>query len=232
MRPEVICHMLTPLDGRVVVSQWSRCPDATTNEYVALYFDLYRKFDPKGYIVGRITMEPYADGRARSPRPGDRAARPVHVAQSDPASIAVVLDPSGKLHWSEGELDGEHLVIVVGPKVSDSYLCELAERGLSYFVSDSADIDPLWLLQTLRREFGAQRMMVEGGGVVNGKFLAAGVVDEISLLLVPAIDGTTGTRTIFEGGPAGLGGKVALRFRSSETLKGGALHLRYGVEKA
>ena len=232
MRPEVICHMLSPLDGRVVVGQWSRCPDASQGEFVNLYFDLYKKFAAKGYIVGRITMEPYADGAARKPRPGDKAVRPIHVAQANPSSIAVVLDPSGKLHWSEGELDGEHLVIVVGPKVSDSYLCELTERGLSYFVSDSADIDPLWLLQTLQRGFGAKRMMVEGGGVVNGKFLAAGVVDEISLLLVPAIDGTTGTRTIFEGGPAGLGRKVALRFRSAETLKGGALHLRYGVTKA
>jgi riboflavin biosynthesis pyrimidine reductase len=32
-------------------------------------------------------------------------------------------------------------------------------------------------------------LLVEGGGNVNGSLLAAGVVDEISLLVAPAIDG-------------------------------------------
>lgn len=230
MKPHVICHMLSPLDGRVVVDQYSNSPQGSRDDYVALYFGIEKAFAGDGYIVGRATMEPYAKGEPRPPQASDQAARPIHRANPDAAYMAIVLDPSGKLHWGEGALNGDHLVIVVGPDISDSYLCELAERGLSYIVAETADINPGRLLQTLNGAFGAKRIMVEGGGIVNGRFLAAGLVDEISIVLVPAIDGTSGTRSIFEGGETGLAGKLALRFKSAEPLTGGALHLRYSVE--
>jgi riboflavin biosynthesis pyrimidine reductase len=33
-----------------------------------------------------------------------------------------------------------------------------------------------------------RRLLLEGGGHINGAFLQAGLVDEISLLLVPGVD--------------------------------------------
>jgi riboflavin biosynthesis pyrimidine reductase len=61
--------------------------------------------------------------------------------------------------------------------------------------------------------------------------LAAGVVDEISLLLAPAIDGALGVTGVFEVPDAeGLAGKVRLRFVASEALAHGVVHLRYAVE--
>ena len=66
---------------------------------------------------------------------------------------------------------------------------------------------------------------------MNGSFLEAGVVDEVSLLVVPAIDGALGITGAFEiPNPKGLAGKLRLKFTSSETLAHGAVHLRYAVE--
>jgi riboflavin biosynthesis pyrimidine reductase len=72
---------------------------------------------------------------------------------------------------------------------------------------------------------------VEGGGNVNGSMMAAGVVDEISLLIAPAIDGALGITGVFEVPEAsGLSGKARIRFLASETLANGIVHLRYAVE--
>jgi riboflavin biosynthesis pyrimidine reductase len=42
----------------------------------------------------------------------------------------------------------------------------------------------------LNRELGVKRLLVEGGGTTNGSFLRAGLIDEIHLVLNPAVDGS------------------------------------------
>lgn len=230
MKPKVICHMLSSLDARVDLSGWSEDVKGVRDDQVALYFELHRGFSARGYIVGRVTMEPYAAGAPREPRAGDSAERPVHRAAGADRPLAIVLDPSGRLHWESGMLDGEHLVMVLGPDIPDNHLCELAERGLSYIVSDRAEIDPAWLIDRLAEEFGAELLMVEGGGVVNGHFLNADVVDEISLLVVPALDGNARARNVFDCGETSLRGRLRLSLLSADTLRAGTIHLRYAVE--
>jgi riboflavin biosynthesis pyrimidine reductase len=40
--------------------------------------------------------------------------------------------------------------------------------------------------------------MLEGGGVLNGSFLNEGLIDELSLILVPIADGASNSVTLFE----------------------------------
>lgn len=42
--------------------------------------------------------------------------------------------------------------------------------------------------------------MLEGGGHINGSLLNEGLIDELSLLIVPVADGTPKTPTTFEVG--------------------------------
>ncbi|WP_236962114.1 hypothetical protein [Methylobacterium sp. XJLW] len=70
---------------------------------------------------------------------------------------------------------------------------------------------------------------------MNGAFLKAGLIDEISVLIQPAVDGLAGVQTIFEyqGGPDERpGAGQALRHFHTETLEGGMVWLRYRVEEA
>ena len=65
---------------------------------------------------------------------------------------------------------------------------------------------------------------------MNGAMMAAGVVDALSILVAPAIDGALGITGVFEVPDAkGLAGKVRLHFTGCETLPHGLVHLRYGV---
>src|SRR5215510_7289566 len=72
----------------------------------------------------------------------------------------------------------------------------------------------------------------EGGGVTNGAFLRAGLIDEISLAIFPAVDGAKGAPCVFD---AGKEAEAAAPLRgmtlaSSEVLESGAVWLRYRVQ--
>ena len=44
-------------------------------------------------------------------------------------------------------------------------------------------------MNRLGEHFGIRVLLLEGGGHINGAFLQADLVDEVSLLIVPGIDG-------------------------------------------
>jgi len=50
-------------------------------------------------------------------------------------------------------------------------------------------VDLAQAVSLLGQHFGIRRLLLEGGGHINGAFLEAGLVDELSLLVVPGIDG-------------------------------------------
>ena len=68
--------------------------------------------------------------------------------------------------------------------------------------------------------------MLEGGGHINGSMLRAGLIDEVSVLLAPVVDGRTGTPALFdehEGLPRGL------TLAEATPLRHDVLWLRYRV---
>ncbi len=74
--------------------------------------------------------------------------------------------------------------------------------------------------------------MVEGGGHLNGSMLQAGVIDELSLLLAPAVDGVSGTPALFDfqgDEAASMGKRRRLDLMSCEKFEDGTLWLRYRI---
>ena len=53
------------------------------------------------------------------------------------------------------------------------------------------------MLEILNRTLGIEHLLLEGGGGSNGAFLRAGLIDEISLAICPAVDGAKGAPSIF-----------------------------------
>jgi 5-amino-6-(5-phosphoribosylamino)uracil reductase len=83
--------------------------------------------------------------------------------------------------------------------------------------------------------FGAKKLLLEGGGGINGAFLKYKLIDEFSTLIFPAVDGVAGTQSIVDyHGPEGdrPGAGQALRLTRCETLEGGMVWLRHVVERA
>ena len=80
-----------------------------------------------------------------------------------------------------------------------------------------------------------KRLLLEGGGGANGAFLRAGLVDELNLILCPAVDRAKGAPSVFDStdAEADRGAPVtAMTLESSQALEGGAMLLRYRIQNA
>ena len=222
-RPYVICHMLPSIDGRIVTRGWDVKNASREYERTA------STFDADAWIIGRISMEPYA-GKARVPsrKNGGRIAREDFVAEHDATSYAIAIDPSGKLRWRANDIDGEHVITVLTESVSDDYLAFLQAKGVSYVFGGKSRIDLAKVLQKLRALFGIRKLLLEGGGKINGSFLAAGLIDELSVLVAPIADGSIGTPSLFDVADRRAHARN-LTLLSIEKRGGGIVWLRYKV---
>ncbi len=228
-RPSVICHMMVSLDGRIHPSRWTRSPDGGRSDWSALYEKVHDGLAGDAWIVGRVTMAEMSKAEAHPPSGHVEVRRPQHFATRNAACYAVAIDRSGKLHFAKPDVGGDPVVVMLGHDVPDHHLAELVADGISYIVADDDAMDVGAMLEVLGRELGLKRLLLEGGGHINGSFLAAGLVDEISLLVAPAIDGGAGVTGVFDAAAAGLTGKFRISLITAETLSHGIVHLRYAV---
>ena len=53
-------------------------------------------------------------------------------------------------------------------------------------------------MQTLGNVFGVKAVSLQGGGIINGAFLQSGLLDELSLVVYPGIDGAAQAPSVFE----------------------------------
>ena len=146
-------------------------------------------------------MEPFA-GAVRTETEIERehtgGAREDFRAPGDHDSFAFAIDPRGRLAWQSNDIDGDHVVAILSERVSDDYLATLRERGVSYLLAGAREIDLPLALDRIGERFGVRTLMLEGGGRINGGLLDAGLVDEVSLLVVPVADGRIGAPTLFD----------------------------------
>ena len=223
-RPYVICHMAPSVDGRIVTRGWPALAGLS-----AEYERTAAALRGDAWIIGRVSMEPYA-GKAAVPARGARLPRTDFVARTDAPSYAIAIDPGGKLRWESGSIDDDHAVTVLTERVPDRYLAFLRKQGVSYLFGGRDRVDVPGVLRKLRQRFGIRRLLLEGGGKINGSFLAADAVDELSLLVAPVADGAVGAPTLFDA-PGTARPARRLELASVERRRGGLLWIRYRVRR-
>lgn len=101
-------------------------------------------------------------------------------------------------------------------------------KGVSYIFGGRRDVNLGRVLEKLRSSFGIERLLLEGGGKINGAFLAANLIDELSVLVTPIADGGIGAPSLFDS-QWGKGPARHLRLISVRKRAGSLLWLRYQV---
>jgi riboflavin biosynthesis pyrimidine reductase len=228
MKPHVSILMVTSIDGRLHPSRFTASPDGTRSDWSGEYEKIHASLDTNAWLVGRVTMAEMSKAGPHAPAGPWMVQRPVYVAKTDAAAFAVALDPSAKLHFQGGKLGGDQVIVLLGRDVPDSHLAELAADGVSYVVSSGVEFDIPASLDVLARSFGITDLVVEGGAKTNGAFLAAHVVDELRVLVAPALDGADQVQGIVDY-RNGLAGIVRLQFQSANVLNHGVVQLTYAV---
>jgi riboflavin biosynthesis pyrimidine reductase len=229
MKPYVICHMMGSLDGSLHPSRWTQSSDGDRSEWSSAYERIHQALKGDAWLVGRVTMAEMSKAVAHPPNKGAKVARPYHFAAPSSASFGIAIDPSCKLHFSKPDVGGDHVVVVLGSEAPDQHLAELAEDGVSYIVAPETQPDLAGVLEILYEKLGIRRLLLEGGATINGAFMAAGLVDELSMLIAPAVEARTTKQSIIEFGAGGLAGRIRLALTSCEAIEHGLVHLRLAV---
>jgi riboflavin biosynthesis pyrimidine reductase len=240
-RPKIICHMASSVDGRLLTERWTKPANGISKDTLFGHYDaIHHRFKADGWIVGRKSMAGYAKGVARSVAPTSDL-RKTFIGNRNERDVAVVIDLHGNLHYGQDHAAGDHVIAILGNQVSDEYLAELQYDGVSYLFVESVGRDAesqskalSAVLDTLGDTFGLNTLLLEGGGITNGMFLKAGLIDEISLLVHPAIDGLADIPSIVEylGNPDELpAAGQSLRHLATETLEGGLVWIHYEIER-
>jgi len=224
MKPRVICHMVASLDGRIITKRWGEKPSLKAYETTAA------AFDAQAWLCGRVTMEvDFTKGLAPDLRPGTAPPdRHDFVAAPAATSFAIAIDAHGKLGLKSAYIDDDHIVAVLSEQVSDEYLAYLRRQGVSYVFGGAKDLDFERVLAKLGELFPIKTILLEGGGHLNGSLLKAGLVDELSLLHYPVLDGAASSAAVFEQGEQ-PGPPAKLRLRHIEQLPDDLVWLRYDV---
>jgi 2,5-diamino-6-(ribosylamino)-4(3H)-pyrimidinone 5'-phosphate reductase len=119
----------------------------------------------------------------------------------------------------------------VSQRAAKDYLEMLRDREVSYVVSGKESVDLKEAVTKLREHFGIRKLLLEGGGHINGAFLQADLVDELSLLIVPGVDGRHDIPAVFDGISPSRKTAVPLKLKSVEKRKKGTLWIRYSVAR-
>ena len=228
MKLHIICHMASSIDGRILPERWTPS-GAHSHE---MYEVLHGRLGGGSWLVGRVTGQEFAKREAYPDRPEASFPRTAWLPKTDAVAYGVVLDARGKIAWGRSDVGGDPIVVVLTKAVSDAHLAGLREDGVGYVFAGETDLDLHQVVATLNTELGIDRLLLEGGGHLNGGFLRAGLIDEISLMLVPAIDGASGAPAVFDGSGVSTSELLpidTLALVSHEVMDGGIVWLRYRV---
>jgi riboflavin biosynthesis pyrimidine reductase len=222
MKPYIVAHMMSSVDGRSLTDGWHL-------DYAS---DLYERtaatFEADGWICGRVTMQEishgkdYPKGLAKSP-----IARTNHFVKRDASQYAISIDPQGRVAWKSDTALESHVVEVLSEAVPDDFLAYLQSIGASYVFGGKSDIDLASVVETLARELGVKKLIVEGGSHVSGAFVQAGLVDEVSVLILPLVDGRDEHPSSFEVAMQQWKAPSYLKLASVEKTEHDAVWLRY-----
>lgn len=119
------------------------------------------------------------------------------------ACTRITLDPAGRIPRHYRLFDGAARTLVgVSAATPPEYLEFLAARGIEALVCGDERIDlPAFFAALAER--GLHSVLAEGGGRLNRALLAQELVDEVNLLVMPAVL-DSGSVNVFEGGDGGL----------------------------
>jgi riboflavin biosynthesis pyrimidine reductase len=217
--------MMSSIDGRSLTDNWN------LDFASSIYEDTAARFNADAWACGRVTMQEISHGKDRDyPRGLAKSpiARTDHFAKRDASQYAIAIDPKGRVAWKSNTALDSHIVEVLAESVEDDYLAYLQSIGVSYvFGGGKDDIELKRVVDTLARELKINKLIVEGGGHVSGAFVNAQLADEVSVLLIPLVDGREAHTSSFEVAMDQWQKPTYLKLESIEKLEHDVVWLRY-----
>lgn len=223
-KPYIICHMMTSVDGRIDCAMTEQLPG------VQEYYDTLAELNAPSRVSGRVTAKlEMAHTGEFHPAKDERLGKEDFSKAADVDGYEIVTDTKGMLLWEDDSNSQRPLLIITSEEVNREYTDYLNRRHISWIACGKGSIDLKRACEILSERFGVERMAVVGGGHINAGFLAAGLLDEVSLLIGAGIDGRGGMAAVFDGLPMERP-VTPLKLTDVKQYESGAVWLRYSVK--
>jgi 2,5-diamino-6-(ribosylamino)-4(3H)-pyrimidinone 5'-phosphate reductase len=216
----VVVHNSVSADGRV---------DGFEAD-IGLHYEVAASFGADVHLAGSETI--LAAGLETDAAGAD--GEPPRDDPEDGRSLLVVVDSRGRVRcWDalrQAPYWRDRMVALGSQATPGDYLDHLAARHVDRIIAGDRHVDLREALAVLERTYDAARVLVDSGGTLNGALLAAGLVDEVSLLVHPRLVDGAQRGSMYRSSEAADG--VVLRLATVERRAGGIVWLRYDVGAA
>lgn len=227
-RAKVIIHMYMSIDGKID-GDWDGLPgDKVSGDY---YDDQLFKLGTAN-ANGSNTIVMYA--ATGHPDLSKYDGQNIEYQDWIPDNLKattwdVSFDRTGRAGWEKNYFPyagrKNRAIEVVTKQTTKNYLAFLQSMEIPYLVCGENEINFAESLVKLKKYFDIKTMVLGGGALINGAFLKAGLVDQISLVVAPYVSGDTSKKGTFDT----IGKFVNQRFHITEMKKlgDGGLHLMF-----
>jgi len=250
-RPRVIVHTIASVDGRVSLGvnrtgfddvgdpRWLKMWSSTEtlDESVRRLASTYR---PNAFLEGSGSFA--KEGEDLLPlAPSEYSIEELHndylpetvIHRPGHCGWFAVVDGKGRLRSGMKEFpgwDGWHTLHLVSHSAPPEYLAHLRRLDIPYLICGEQRVNLGRILEKMRTLLGVECIVSTAGSRLNGALLRAGLVDEVSLVLLPAVIGGFATPTLFRSpdlGPEEW--PIQLELLSSKSEPAGRVCLHYRV---
>ena len=215
---------MTSVDGRIdcgMTAQLAGEPE---------YYSTLDSLNVPTRISGRVTAETELTRGGKFNSQNKEILGKTDFAKNATAdNYNIVVDTKGTLQWGTENGNNFPHLIITSEQVTKDYLDYLNSQNISWIAAGKNQIDLVKAMEILADEFNIDRLAIVGGGKINGGFLEAGLVDEISILIGAGVDGRTGQPSLFDNRTESIR-PIALQLKDVESYEDGAVWLRYLVK--
>ncbi len=190
--PKVIMHDSVSVDGSFVGFEM-------TPEFMGLHYELAGNFEPAVRLIGSNTaatsIEMFGGFEPETPEDFHKPQKPGTTAEWVIVDSKAVL--KDKLHYfRRSEYCGD-VAVLVAENTPEEYLRYLAEREYDHFVSGKRPVDLACGLEWIAERYQTENVLVDAGSGLTNALLNHGLIDEISLLVLPTVVGQK-AKNLFE----------------------------------
>lgn len=220
-RSKVVVHMYVSIDGKIDGPYGS----GVSSSYYADQLFWLSNADANG----RKTIQKYAAPRYPDLTPF--ATQNIEYTDWLPdiksKMWSVAFDRRGQCGWTQNYFayNGQkmHAIEIVTKQAQPAYLAFLQSMQIPYIIGGTEEFDFTMVLTKLKRHFRINTLAVCGGATINGAFLRAHLVNEISLVVAPHVNGDAHQQASFNTGGHYIDDTFA--FASAQKLADGGVQL-------
>ena len=229
-RCRVVCHMVTSIDGKI---NGGFEEQEGAEQSGMFYMEQLERYS-RCMAIGRATSsELVCDHKADLTVFADAVVPEGDYVVKNPGDrYYISFDRKGSVHWQSnifsheemGETDTPYMFLsVVTEQASKEYLAYLRSIELPYIIAGKEDLDIPLALRKLKEEFGIEQLALCGGGILNGAFFKADMIDELSMVMYPYVQGNAEARSVLE--MLGTQHYAKMNATKAQILEDGGVHL-------